>query len=121
MSQSLTRVKFGVVGVVSLLIIGVLMRAGLAEGGPWGPFEAAAVAITMVAILLFKSTEAHLSTRQEGVALALLILLCLGIVAVDALITGEAITRDLLGKIGIGLLVALAFVVWPSLSRRGTE
>lgn len=118
MGASLKRFKLGVIGVVSLLIVAVIMRAGLAEGGPWGPFEAAAVAITMVAILLFKSTEAALSTQQEGVALALLILLCLGIVTVNAFVTGERVAEDLLGKIGIGFVVATAFIAWPSLSRR---
>jgi|GEM_PF-3023547 len=121
MAASLRRVKLGLAGVISLPVVFVVMRAGLAEGGPWDPFEAAAVAITIVAILVFKATEAELSTRQGGVALALLLLLVLGMVVLNAIITGERVSRALLGKFGIGLTVAAAFIGWPFPSGSGDE
>lgn len=121
MGETLLRVKLGLVGVISIPVVFVIMRAGLAEGGPWSPFEAAAVAIAVVAIFLFKATEAELSTRQGGVALALLLLLVLGMVVVNAILTGECVSRALLGKFGMGLAVAAVFIGWPFLSGRGDE
>lgn len=118
MDDPLTRVKFAVAGVVSIVVVAVFMLAGLADGGPWGPFEAAAVAITVVAVILFKVTDAHLSTRQDGIALGLLLLLCLLLIAVDAVVNGEQVSSGLLAKFGIGFVVAAAFVGWSFVSRR---
>lgn len=104
---------------LSLGFAGLLLLAGLAPGDPWTPAEGAVVAATVATVGGYRTFDAALTTREEGVALllvggvpigALLLLRGPGALPADAEFRLAAVAW---------VLLVVAHLAWPSLSASG--
>lgn len=117
MSEFWTRIKYGVVGVLSLGIFVALMLLGLSDKGP-GPLAAGVIAILLVGYLVHNATLGHLSPRQDTILTAVVSLVGFGAVAWTVLVNGERVGRDDLVNWGILLAAVVVLAAWTYIPRR---
>lgn len=122
-SNPLQRLQIALLGVFTLALVALVLRAGLAEGGPWGPFEAVAIATVISVSFVINSLEEYFvfTTAQKGAGLAVLALLVLVFVVAESYTSGRPVSRDLIVALGAGLFVAGVSICWPSLSRGNSK
>ncbi|WP_128478327.1 hypothetical protein [Halorussus pelagicus] len=93
MKSFLTRVKFGVVGVLSIIIFSGAIFVGFSDTGP-GLIKAVLLSILIIGYLIYKATLGHLTPRQDTILTGTISLLGFGIVAWEIFVNGDTVSRD---------------------------
>ncbi|SEL78125.1 hypothetical protein [Haloferax larsenii] len=120
MTNLLTRVKFGVVGVLSASILAAAMFVGLSDTGP-GPAKAFVGAILLIGYTVHKGAREYLSPRQENILTGVVFFLGFGAVAWGVFVDGAKVSQEDLITWG-GLVVAIVLIGgWTLLARRRPE
>lgn len=88
-----TRVKFGAVGVLSIIIFSASIFVGVSDTGP-GLVRAVLSSIMLIGLLTYKATLGHLSSRQSTILTGTISLLGFGIVAWEVFVNGEKVSND---------------------------
>lgn len=120
MGELLAHVRYGIVGVLSLVILVMVIFVGLAEGRI-GPIEAVVIAVLVGGGLYFRMPDHFLSPRQDDVLFGLYVLFALGVIAIHVFVNDGQVTDGDLVQFGITFGAAAVIAAWTFLTHRDTE
>lgn len=114
MSETATRIKFGVAGVVSVLVFAAAMFIGLTDGGP-GPIRAFAIGVILAGGIAIKATVGHDLPARFDIALVGCYAV-FGLVAIvgEGYVSGDGISRETAVRLGVVFAFVTA-ILWVML------